>query len=65
MSKRCAVVVAIALVSDGRAIAAFRACALACGSIWAVVQPRFAVTIARIVIGASHVMTAVFLLSVC
>jgi len=50
----------IALASDGRAIIAFRATALAGGSVWALAQPRFILSIARVVIGASHLMTVVF-----
>jgi hypothetical protein len=53
----------IALASNGRAIVAFRACAFAGGSIWAVVQPRFIASTARVVIAASHLITAVFVLA--
>jgi hypothetical protein len=51
---------AIALASHGRAIVAFKASALAGGSVWALAEPQFIVLTARVVIGASHLMTVVF-----
>jgi hypothetical protein len=54
--------VAVDLASNGRAIESFRACALAGSSIWSLFTP-LAVTRLVTLIGTSHLLTVVFLLT--
>ena len=54
--------VAVDLVSSGRAMESFRACALAGASMWSLLTP-LAVTRLVALIGTSHLLTVVFLLT--
>jgi hypothetical protein len=54
--------VVLHLVSNGRAIESFRACALAGSSVWSLMTPAAIVRLVQL-LGTSHLLTAVFLMT--